>query len=167
MVRGTLAEPIKRPVTPPKVDGRAFRPAWLINSRLLQLAESGRIGRTELDAAETWRRWFEAAARPAVTHYRERVDSSLADQGSAQHRLDPVARLHAAGTALGPDRLMLLHLCVVEDRSWQQIANRMRFSDKTALVRTIEALEAPAAYLAGEPVPPPPGVRFRNQPSSL
>jgi hypothetical protein len=55
---------------------------------------------------------------------------------------------------------------VIEDRSWHDIGRRFGVSHKTAKLRTIEAIRALHAWRIGEPVPPPPPERFRNQPGS-
>jgi hypothetical protein len=60
----------------------------------------------------------------------------------------------------------LLTMCVAEDRSWREIGDRLGMDGKTAKDWCTGAVIALAAFLAGEPVPEPPVLRFRNQPGS-
>ena len=81
-------------------------------------------------------------------------------------QLDAAARLRASTAALGASRIALLDACVVEDMSWRRLGQRLGLAAETARERVVEAIAALALWLAGEPVPPAPAVRFRNQPSS-
>jgi DNA-directed RNA polymerase specialized sigma24 family protein len=84
----------------------------------------------------------------------------------ALRRVQTTARLRSVAEALGPLRGRLLTMCVCEDRSWREIGDRLGIDGKTAQAWCTGAVIALAAFLAGEPVPEPPQLRPRIQPSS-
>jgi len=55
---------------------------------------------------------------------------------------------------------------VIQDRSWHDIGRQLGLSHKTAQLRALEAIAALHLWRTGQPVPPPPREKFRNQPSS-
>ena len=154
-------------VEAPQVDTSSFRQAWRVHSRLIGLAQSGRIDHEQLEAAVTWGAWAERVATPGTSPWRIRVDGGGQGPGDFTCRqLDAAARLRASTAALGASRIALLDACVVEDMSWRRLGQRLGLAAETARERVVEAIAALALWLAGEPVPPAPAVRFRNQPSS-
>jgi hypothetical protein len=156
-------------VTPPRVDGAAFRPGWRVSTRLDSLLEAGRIDRDQWDAAHEWRRWAETIHPSPAQNWDVRVDHSLniaADAGMV-HRLAAAARLREAAEAIGPLRARILEAVVVHDRSWLELGRLLQVSDKTAVQRAAEAVAALADWRNGRTVAEPPAVRFRNQPGSL
>ena len=84
----------------------------------------------------------------------------------ADRQIDAAARLRESAATLGASRIALLGACVVEDMSWRKLGQRLGVAAETARERVVEAIQALALWLAGEPVPSVPAVRFRNQPSS-
>jgi hypothetical protein len=154
-------------VEAPQVGTTSFRQAWRVHSRLASLAESGRIDREQLEAAVTWGNWAERVATPGTSPWRIRVDGGGQGGGTFTDRqIDAAARLRESTAALGASRIALLGACVVEDMPWRRLGQRLGVAAETARERVVEAIAALALWLAGEPVPPAPGVRFRNQPSS-
>jgi hypothetical protein len=154
-------------VEAPQVNSTSFRQGWRVHSRLDSLATSGKIDREQLEAAVTWGRWAERVATPGTSPWRIRVDGGGHGGGNLTDRqLDAAAKLRASTAALGVSRIALLGACVVEDRSWRQIGQRLGVAAETARVRVVEAIVALSLWLDGDPVPPAPVVRFRNQPSS-
>jgi len=138
-----------------------------VHSRLASLAESGKIERDQLDAAATWGRWAERTSAPVTSAWRLRVDGgSIGADGIASHQLDAAGRLRACRAVLGAERCALLQACVVEDVAWRQIGQRLGVAGETARERVIEAIQALTLWIEGDPVPPAPVIRFRNQPSS-
>jgi hypothetical protein len=88
---------------------------------------------------------------------------------SERHVIDKVAiltKLREANEALGPLRQRLLELSVRDDRSWREIGDRLGMDAKTATRWTAAAINDLSAFLAGEPVPPPPMLRARVQPGA-
>ncbi len=147
-------------VEAPRIDGQAFQPAWRIRTRVAVLAERGAIGRSELEAASRWQRWVEVVSRVAVQSWERPVDCShRPDDGVGDPKLLAADNLKAAATALGQQRSYLLMWSVVGDEAWSQIARRLGVSDKTVVLRVIEALAALASYLSHRPVPAPPRTR--------
>jgi hypothetical protein len=154
-------------VIAPRVDATTFHPGWLVQTRLYSLFTAERIDHAALDAALAWRRWGEIVAPTKVQSWQTRVDTSVGlRDGGIAHRIDAASRLRAAAEALGPLRIVVLEGCVLRDCSWLELARLLGVSDKTARDRAAEAVTALAAWRAGEPVPPPPELRFRNQPGS-
>jgi hypothetical protein len=154
-------------VIEPQIDSRNFRPHWTVKTRVMALAESGKIGRDQLEAAIILRRWVEVIGRLKVQSWNTPIDRGrLAPARISNHQLTAARELRAAASALGPERVALLQWCVVDDTSWRHIATRLRLSDKTAVERCAETLRALALWRARQPVPPAPRSRFRNQPSS-
>jgi hypothetical protein len=154
-------------VTEPRVDSAAFRQGWRVATRLDGLLESGKVDRDGHDAACRWRAWAETVTARSTQAWSPRVDLSTGPgDGGMVRRLHHAGQLRAAADALGPIRIRLLTLCVLEDRSWREIATAFRLSDKTVVAWTVEAVGALADHLAGRPVPPPPVLRPRVQPGS-
>jgi DNA-directed RNA polymerase specialized sigma24 family protein len=154
-------------VEAPQVDGTAFRQAWLRTTKLDSLLEAGRIDRDQHSAACRWRTWAEKAAPLHAQAWDVRVDRSpVPNDTAALLRVQTASRLRGVAEALGPLRVRLLTMCVGEDRSWREIGDRLGIDGKTARAWCAAAVIALAAFLAGEPVPEPPVLRFRNQPGS-
>jgi hypothetical protein len=153
-------------VEAPQIDAEVFHPAFRVKTRLLGLAEAGKIDRRELEAAVIWRRWHEAIGRVRVQSWEVRVGHSLTSGTLSPHQSLAAEQLRACLAALGPDRVRLLEWSVALDMNWKDIGRRIGLSDKTAIARVIEAIAALALWSRGLPVPDPPPVRFRNQPGS-
>jgi DNA-directed RNA polymerase specialized sigma24 family protein len=152
-------------VAAPQVDDRAFRQGWRVQTRLDALLEAGKVDRDGWDAACLWRRWAERTAPLPAQAWDVRVDRSLVPNDTvALARVQAAAKLRAVVEALGAIRVKLLTMCVLEDRSWRDIAAAFRLSDKTVAQWTAEAVNALADHLAGRPIAPPPQLRPRVQP---
>jgi hypothetical protein len=152
-------------VTAPQIDGRAFQPAWRVSARLDQLLASGKIEPDQHEAACKWRRWTEQTAPLRAQPWDIRVDHPVtANDAAMLHRITAAARLRACAAALGELRTRLLHCCLIDDRSWRDIAGLLRCIDKTARDRLIEAIAALADHLAGRAVAAPPVIRYRIEP---
>jgi hypothetical protein len=109
----------------------------------------------------TWGNWAERVATPGTSPWRIRVDGGGQGDGTFPDRqIDAAARLHESTAALGVGRIALLGACVVEDMSWRKLGR----GDSAGARRG--GNPGLALWLASEPVPPAPVVRFRNQPSS-
>jgi hypothetical protein len=155
-------------VETPQVDANAFRQAWRVQTRLDGLLESGRIDREQFEAAQAWRRWAETVTPFRAQSWDVRVDASLmANDAGMLFRVKAASSLRAAADALGELRIRLLEACVLRDRSWREIGDRLRVDAKTAIRYTVEAITALADWHAGRTVAPPPVIRYRNQPRSL
>ena len=150
----------------PQVDAERFHPAWRSKSRLVGLAESGKIDRIALEAGVAWRAWHEAIGRLRVQSWEIRTGHSATSGTVAPIQATAAERLRAADAAIGPERVRLLEDSIVNDLPWVEIAKKLGMSDKGAVLRVVEALEALALWWRGLPVPDPPAVRFRNQPRS-
>jgi hypothetical protein len=151
----------------PRVDGTAFRQAWLVQTRLWSLFETGRINREAVDAALAWRRLAELVSPTKVQRWDVHVDVSTGPgDGGMGLRIDAAAKLRAVAEVLGAYRVAILEACVLNDRPWLELARLLRVSDKTARERAVEAITALAAWKRGDPVPPPPELRPRIQPGS-
>ena len=138
-----------------------------MQTRLWSLLEAGKIDRAALDAALTWRRWAEVIAPTRVQSWEVRVDTPAGPgDGGMAHWIDAAARLREVTEALGQLRIAILEACVLKDHPWLTLGRLLRVSDKTARDHAAEAITAQAAWRAGEAVPPPPELRFRNQPGS-
>jgi hypothetical protein len=136
-------------------------------TRLDGLLEAGRIDHEAWYAACVWRRWVDRTAPLPAQAWDVRVDRSLVpDDAAALARVQTAAKLRGVADTLGPLRNRLLQFCVMDDRSWRQIGDRLRVDSKTAQAWTIATILALSAFLAGEPVPDPPQLRYRNQPGS-
>jgi hypothetical protein len=154
-------------VVAPRIDSASFRPAWLVQTRLWSLFDAGKIDQAALDAALTWRRWAEGSAPTKVQSWEVRIDMPAgSNDGAMLSRIAAAGRLRDAAAALGRLRIAILEACVLRDVSWLELSRLLRVSDKTARDRAAEAITALATWRAGEPVPPPPELRFRNQPGS-
>jgi hypothetical protein len=114
-----------------------------------------------------WRRWVERTAPLPAQAWGVRVDRSpVPNDAVALARVQTAAKLRGVADALGPLRVRLLQFCVMDDRSFREIGDRLRIDSKTARAWTVATILALSAFLAGEPVPNPPRLRYRNQPGS-
>jgi hypothetical protein len=155
-------------VAAPQVDHAHFRPGWKVQTKLDALLETGRINREAWDCAQLWRRWAEVVTPFRAQSWDVHVDAStVANDTSMLFRVNAAAKLRAAAVALGELRIRLLEACVLKDRSWRELGQLLRVSDKTAMRFVVEALEALGDHAAGRAVAPAPIIRFRNQPGSV
>jgi hypothetical protein len=154
-------------VLAPRVDDRGFQQAWTVKSRLLGLYETGQIDRYQYEAALWWRRAIERVGRLPIQKWTVRVDgSSRPGDGLTEAVINTASALRASSLAIGPRRCALLLASVVQDRSWRELGRQLGIDKKTVQVRVVEAIGALALWRRGEPVPPCPLERFRNQPRS-
>jgi hypothetical protein len=155
-------------VQAPQVDGAAFRQGWRVATRLDGLLEAGRIDREQWDAAAEWRRWAEVISPMKAQSWDLRIDTPLMPNDAGMlFRVNAASKLRACIAAIGELRIRLLECCVLRDRSWAEVGQAMRVSDKTAKDYVVEALGALADWRAGRSVAPPPMVKYRNEPRRL
>jgi hypothetical protein len=156
-----------RSVIEPRIDSAEFRPHWLVRTHALALLENGRIDRDQYAAAVAWRAWHEVLGRQRTQRWDNlRVDCALAPGAVLTKELAAARQLHQAAAALGAERFALLNWSIVDDMSWSHLARKLRLSDKTVVIRVVQALEALAMWRAGAPIPPPPRTRPYNRPGS-
>jgi hypothetical protein len=130
-------------VEAPQVDATHFRQGWRTHSRLRGLFDARLIDGQQLDAAELWGKWAARTAAPVTSGWRMRVDGgSTWGRDPGAHQIDAAKRLRACAAAIGPERVALLHLCIVEDASWAAIGRRIHRHCSTAKVRVVEAIVA-------------------------
>jgi hypothetical protein len=142
-------------VQAPQIDGAAFRPGWLVQTRLYGLFIAGRIDRDGLDAALAWRTWAETVAPAVVQSWTVRVDTPLVPNDTGMLlRIRAAAKLRQAAEALGQLRIAILEAVAVKDRSWVELGRLLRVSDKTASSHAVEAIEALADWRAGRAIAP-------------
>lgn len=154
-------------VAAPRIDAAAFRPGWLVQTRLLALHAAARIDRNAVDAALAWRAWAETASATRAQSWQVRVDISPGPRDAdATWRVHAAAKLREVATALGPLRAAILEAVVQRDVPWAQLGRLLHLSDKAAKEYAAEAIEALAAWRAGDPVPPAPIPRLRVQPGA-
>jgi hypothetical protein len=153
-------------VEAPEISERAFRPGWRRHTRLVALLETNKISREAFIAGIQWRRWTEAIGKMPVQKWSARISRSLSPDSPTPFQITAATQLKTAACALGEYRTQVLFAHLIDDFSWRQLGAKLHLDGKTALVRTVESLEALAAWRAGKPVPKPPSERFRNQPAS-
>jgi DNA-directed RNA polymerase specialized sigma24 family protein len=151
----------------PKVDQAAFRQGWRVRTRLNWLLETGKITDEAWDIARVWHRWCAVIGRVRVQEWTERVDVSLSGYDPHLSRVTAATKLREATGALGQRRILCLELTVLDDLAWAQVAYRLGVSEKTAMLRVAEALEALADWRAGRVIKPAPVERYRNEPRRL
>jgi hypothetical protein len=154
-------------VLPPQVDDAAFRPGWLVRSRALALFENNLINGQQYQTVLWWRRSVERIGRMPVQKWTAYIDGARQPgNGVSEIELAAAAALRDSAWALGARRVGLLLAAVIQDRSWHDIGRQLGLSHKTAQLRALEAIAALHLWRTGQPVPPPPREKFRNQPSS-
>jgi hypothetical protein len=154
-------------VLAPRIDEGAFRPGWLVKSRLLGLYETGQIDRYQYEAALWWRGAIERIGRMPIQKWTVRVDgSSRPGDGLTEATINAATALRSSALAIGPRRCALLLASVVQDRSWRELGRQLALDKKTAQNRVVEAIGALGLWRRGEAVPPCPQERFRVQPGS-
>jgi hypothetical protein len=154
-------------ILPPQVDADAFRPGWMVRSRALALVENKLISGQEYQTVLWWRRAAEQLGRMPSQKWLARVDgSSRPDDGMTEAVLAAANAFRASVLALGQRRVGLLLAVIIQDRSWHDVGRQLGLSRKTAQLRALEAIRALHLWRIGEPVPPPPREKFRNQPGS-
>jgi hypothetical protein len=139
-------------VEAPQIDASHFRAGWRTCSRLQGLANARLIDVQQLDAAELWGKWAARTNAPVTSGWRMRVDGGTSAWGRdpGAHQIDAAKRLRACAAAIGPERVALLHQCIVEDASWASIGRRIHRHCSTAKVRVVEAIVALERHLAAE-----------------
>jgi hypothetical protein len=151
-------------VEAPRVDGDAFRQGWRVRTRLDHLLEAEKIDDECWQAARTWRGWCAAIGRVGVQGWSPRVDRSLTGYDPHLGKVVAASKLRECTEALGQRRILCLELCVLDDLAWNSVALKLGVSEKTAVLRVAEALEALSDWAAGREVKPPLIERFRNEP---
>jgi hypothetical protein len=137
-------------VEDPRVDGKHFRPAWQVRTRLDQLRYAGAISGAEWIAAVRYRwAWEAAQLRPRTSQSLVQVSSSrTADNYYTIDQLDALTALRAVFRRIGRNRqerlhrIWLIQACVVDDLSWRALGHQLGIHHHTAREWTIRAIQA-------------------------
>jgi hypothetical protein len=138
-------------VTPPDVNGAAFRPWWRVETRFDALYRDGLIDEAERIAGEQLRRdWQHAAGSTASPLARAGQSATgTATPGAADAyaltRLAAAGRLRHVQARVGAPAFALLALVLVEDASWPTVGRALGCSHKTAKQHAVVALKRLAA----------------------
>jgi hypothetical protein len=107
------------------------------------------------EAGRRYEAWHETVDRVRTQPLRtDRIDGAVRT-AITEFELGAAHQISAAHQAVGPERVQVLRLTLLDNRSWPAIAEALGCGcPKTAKARVAEALTALARHLAGEPVPP-------------
>ena len=126
----------------PDVDGTAFRPGWLVQSRLDGLYLGKLIDWATYDAGQALARDFwTAGGTPGSPLAHLGLLSFAVGEDAFANRLDAARRLRAVRDRIGEGAFALVVACCVEDRSWRDIGRQLRCRGTTAKSAVISALE--------------------------
>lgn len=128
-------------IEPPDLNGRAFRPGWLVATRLDALFTDKLIGQPAYAAALGFRRDYERLAS-ALGSAMGGIGLTRAshDDRAMLSRLQATKRLRRIRDRIGAATYAVAVLVAVEDVSWTELARRLGCSDKTARHRGAEAI---------------------------
>lgn len=125
----------------PAIDFGAWRPYWRIRTRLDRLLLDGAITLHEWRAAVRLRQIIEAARAAVLPIHRFDGEPRGGVSGPAlARRVDAMARLEQVRVGLGTFAMWLLEACLVDDRSWRELGDRLGIDPKTARAWTITAV---------------------------
>jgi hypothetical protein len=128
-------------VAAPQVDARAFRQGWRVATRLDALVVEGAIEPWDYEAAQKFRRdWDAAIGQRAPSLMTLRGAGGAGRDGGAIDRLGAATRLRRIADELGRFEFRLLEQCVVLDQSWALTGRQHQVADTTARRWTINAL---------------------------
>lgn len=128
---------------PPAVDDGTWRPYWRVRTRLDRLVRDGAITPHEWHSAVRLREICETAQAGIVPIHRlDRGVRGRVAPTQAPRRADALARLDEVRIDLGSVALDLLQACLVDDRSWAWLGQRLSVDPKTARAWTISAIKA-------------------------
>jgi hypothetical protein len=137
-------------VEDPRVDGRTFRQAWLVRTRLDQLRADGRITPAEWHAAADYRAtWATARELVGIEPGMVRIAGSSTPDEAMIARLDAVTKLRTVEDAIGTTAARLLVASVVHDLAWATIARHCRKDPHTVRDWTVLAIRALARAWEG------------------
>lgn len=145
----------KHHVMAPRVDGRAYRPAWTRRTQLASLLEAGAIGRDEFAAGIRLSEWCETVCRGVKTQsWDVPIDHGGSRlRGANEIELTAARTLHAVASDLGREWFAVLEMTVIDDLPWAWIGQALGLTPKTAKTRAIEGLEMLAGWFREEPAP--------------
>jgi hypothetical protein len=134
----------------PRIDGREFRQAWRIATRLDRLRRETAISELEYFCAVAVRLLTERSAGDAHDAWpligaRQHYRGAFA--GPSLTVLDAIAALKRIRRRIGGSAFDLVVACAVDDFSWARVGRQLNIDPKTARTRTIAAIKA----LAGIP----------------
>jgi hypothetical protein len=139
-------------VEEPRIDGRAFRPAWRRRDHLDTLEKRGLINLKEWHAAFGFRITYETAhfgawrtSDPAAVHAGKHCRRRSAAELS-ERQANALGWLRALEPPLGA-LFPLLELAVVEQLSWHELGRWLTVDPKTARAWTVTAIKALAVLL--------------------
>jgi hypothetical protein len=150
-------------VRPPQVDAKVFRQGWQVRTRLDSLLADRLIDHEQWQAARTYRTaWERVLALPGAWAGTRGPGGSGDAHGRMTGLVGVLAVLRRAERSMGPHSTLLCRLCVVEDRSWRGIGDRLGVCHHTArtwaaaaVVVLASVMEAPrVAPSRSQPVPP-------------
>jgi hypothetical protein len=119
-------------VAEPRVDGRAFRQAWIVRTRLDQLLAAGRITPAEFQAASEYRAAWAVLLRLGSTGDLGRVRAVPADpHRGALARVAAAERIVLVEAAIGSLARDLCRACIIHDLHWTDLARRCRRDPRT------------------------------------
>ena len=138
-------------VAEPRVDGRHFRQAWIVRTRLDQLLAAERITRGEFQAASEYRAAWAIVLRLGSTGDLGRVRSSTpADpHRGALARVAAAERIVLAEAAIGSLARDLCRACIILDQHWLELARRCHRDPRTVRDWTALAIRGLAGAWEG------------------
>ena len=135
--RVAFAEAIEQP----DINGRAFRPGWLVRSRLDGLLADGLIDRETYAAAQSVARDYRAVSgAPSSPIARLGMSRVAGREDAIASRIDAARRLRAVRARIGEGAYSLAVAVVAEDTSWRELGKRLGVRDVTAKSAAVEAL---------------------------
>ena len=137
-------------VEAPRIDDRAFRPAWRVRTRLDALLDRRAITPREWRAASEYRSLWEMALGDLLSTPQRGAHGAggrPTDHYMAE-RLDALRALSAARKRLGAAAWGLIEACVIDDLSWNEIGRCLDVDHKTARAWTITAIKELALVAA-------------------
>jgi hypothetical protein len=129
-------------VEPPQVDATAFRPGWLVSTRIDQLLAAKRINRAQWQAAIEFRVTWGISREPKSSGLQlvRSQGASRDDAMLARLRAETIVRNVTA--TIGPLATALVVACVIEDLAWAAIARKLGRNPETVRDWTVLSLRA-------------------------
>jgi hypothetical protein len=112
-------------VEAPEISRREFRQAWRVHDRLNTFLRREMISPEAYLAGAQWRRWVEQTGHMRVQSWNVRVDHARTSTTPSAGLLAAARSLQAANEALGPRKVKLLTLALVDARTWREIGARL------------------------------------------
>jgi|HubBroStandDraft_3_1064219.scaffolds.fasta_scaffold08362_6 hypothetical protein len=128
----------------PRIDGRSFRQAWRVQTRLNRLLVEGAITPQAWIAALIFRATWDTVFTGlwSVSRWEPAIASSRPTDDRLVNRLDALTALRRLRSNLGRRDYELIEVCIVDDISWSSLGRQLHVDPKTARTRTVTALRA-------------------------